>query len=422
MKYIRGIDMARGEGRRFGPIWKGLCREEDFMQRWLCSICIFAIFVVIASLAPATVKGELSGALTFSLTLSPGEEGRESVPFDIDFETALQANLRLSGLIFTTDTVVGLAGLEHAILGFSTNLGDLSFHDEFWFAAPFDSGGARLGDPQFVKKRVTIKASGNGIAFENLVIFEDVHFSHPYQSPLQEPEYHFGNILTISGATSGGIEVASVTGICADPSKRNKVKKFARKGTVCESGELELTVERLTLKKMHIADLWIDQTLEFRPQEPFYAKTVLRGDLPLLDNAQFAASVVTTNVGQIDLTDVSLSLKNTMIYLKLLDKEGDLDFEKIKFQFALFFDAGFLKGTTLITQGTGVTSQKFVFGLSPPGFSFTNTTKLSGNGSLDFKSTKFALGISFNPLTLKSEMTYTSTGLSSAKLALILNF
>lgn len=354
--------------------------------------------------------------------LSPDEEGRESALLDIDFETAVQANLRLSGLTFTTDTAVGTAGLEHAILGFSTALGDMSLQDEFWFATPFDSAGARLGGAQFVKKRVTIKGSGNGISFENLAILEDVHFDHPYSLPLKDPEYHFGDILTISGATSGGIEVASVTGICANPDKKNKVKKFKRKGAVCESGRLGLTIERLTFKKIRIAGLRIDQTLEFKLQQAFYAKTALRGDLPLMHNAAFAASMVTTNIGQISLADVSLSLKNALIYLRLLDEEGDLDFEKIKFQFVFFFDSRFLKGTTFIVRGTGVTSQKLVLGISPPGFSFTNTTELSGNGSLNFKSTKFVLGIPLNPLTLKSEATYTLAGLSSAKLALILNF
>jgi len=354
--------------------------------------------------------------------LSPEGEGKESTQFDIDFETLLQASLSISGLIFTTDTAVGLAGLEHAILGFSARLGNLLIQDEFWFAAPFDSAGARLGDPQFVKKRMIIKASGNGLVFENLAILEDIYFTHPYSPPLKEPEYRFGDILTVTGTTSGGIKVSSLTGICADPDKKNKVKKFEKKGTVCESGQLELTIQRLTVAGIHIAGLLMDQTFEFKPEEPFSAKAVLRGDLPALGNVAIAASLVTVDINQISLTDVSLSLTNELLYLKLLDKDGNLDFEKIEFRFVLFFDAGFLKGKTVIARDTGVTSQEFVLGISPPGFTFTNTTKFSGNGTLSFQSTKFTLAIPLDALTFKSEAAFTLSGLSSAKLGLTLSF
>ncbi len=224
----------------------------------------------------ATTKADVTGSFQIHLSFAPipcqfldnvlgsdtlfPDQPCEKTIFKIDFQTALDINVAISGLTIGLHSHAGVTGFEDIILSFATTLGALEISDTFVFAQPFafvviDENGngtfdvfdeaiptcleSDLGSGScltlFVKKRVEATISLGGVTFTNLAIFEDVNFPNcglasgfststgfcikgegtGVTYTTQSQAFGFGDVITIEGQTPSGITVTSETGICA---------------------------------------------------------------------------------------------------------------------------------------------------------------------------------------------------------------
>lgn len=258
------------------------------MSRKILSVLLAAFMVV--GLASFMTKADVTGSFEIRVTIEPIECG--SLPFvsitptptppvnceatlqKSDVETAININWTISGLTLGLHSHAGFTGLEDVILSLQAVLGALNISDEFIFAVPFGTDLLTItnpitaqvhkqkvftkinpGDLLFYKKRVTASISIAGITLTNLAEFGDVNFPDP--SKPQPPSYTakdqnfaFGDALTLEGQTVSGITVRSITGICLDTQKKEKIKKHSFLGKLnpdCAGGRL---VTNVTLSKV----------------------------------------------------------------------------------------------------------------------------------------------------------------------------
>jgi hypothetical protein len=257
--------------------------------------------------------------------------------FLFDFESILEVNFTISGLTLGNHIAMGLAGIEHYIFSLSTTIGALDLVDEFWFAAPYNKNNEQVGPFQFVKKRVTGEITIGGLSFAALVLFEDVYFDHPYtrDPALLGKYYGLGTVLTLSGQTVSGIGVESVTGICADPTKPNKVKKWSKDGRVnplCalfsipEDGggktPLYFEFEGLYLTGIQVGPLTLDASAEFRPFHPI--SIALTGYMTFM-GVDLTFTALSENITTFEISETTLSLAfDTYFTVDITDANGNL--------------------------------------------------------------------------------------------------
>jgi len=202
------------------------------------------------------------------LGMIPQTTSWEADQFDFDLEAYLDLAFTWDKTTFSIEGITGIAGPELVALGIETQLGLATLEDEFVFATPFDSEDRRLGGLQFIKKRFTIMFDFIDFRVENLFLAEDIHFTYPYPGPVQTPEYHVGDILTLKATTSGGIRLTSILGLCADPQLTNLLKRKSFSGRVCEDKGFQFTVEKLLIENLTLGNLRLDSETEFRLEEP----------------------------------------------------------------------------------------------------------------------------------------------------------
>ncbi len=246
---------------------------------------------IYSTVANAGVEGDF----TLHIIGWPQTTSYEADKFDFDVEALLNLDFTLSGLTFSNDLAMGIAGIEHYIADIQTTLGAMNLYDEFAFAKPYincnywypskwkgpEVDCTPAGNVLFVKKRVTMEITLGGLTVSNLAIFEDIDFPQPtdttytdddasgyYDQPDQR--FRFGDIITVSGTTVSGIEVTTKTGICADfdiyggvylwdilgkwgvykvleSAPDNVIKKKKWSESVCENEKLEFTKEYIAV-------------------------------------------------------------------------------------------------------------------------------------------------------------------------------
>jgi hypothetical protein len=148
------------------------------------------------------VHAQLSGTarldiLAFPIPCTVIDIIRQDTPCEqtllkFDIESILNLNLTISGMVFSINSAIGIAGPEHFIVTGVANLGAATVRAEMWFAVPFETqpdpnGMANIiviqpGDELFVKKRLTTIINLGGVTIENLAMFEDVTFPNPGQN------------------------------------------------------------------------------------------------------------------------------------------------------------------------------------------------------------------------------------------------
>jgi len=150
---------------------------------------------------------------------------------------------------FHLNSAINIAGLERVILDFAATLGPFDSKFEIWNAVPFETVTdvnhftnwvvIPPADLMFVKSRFEIETEFSGVTFHNLMMLEDVTFPNPSTNfvPLlysvQSQSFHVGDILTLSFSPYPGVNVRSVTNICADGGSR-PVKGYSAPGRVSE--------------------------------------------------------------------------------------------------------------------------------------------------------------------------------------------
>jgi len=188
----------------------------------------------------AVAEAGVEGSFTFDIYMWPQTTAVEVSKFDFDFEGLLELSITLSGLTFSNDLAIGIAGLEHYIGSVETTLGALTVVDEFVFARPYigmlypwpskwlpGNVGTPVGNMLFVKKRAYAEMTIGGLTFTNLAMFEDVNFPEPWDTTFTDTnlngeydsadqDFRFGDIVGISGTTVSGITVTAETGFCAE--------------------------------------------------------------------------------------------------------------------------------------------------------------------------------------------------------------
>lgn len=224
------------------------------MSKDVFGVVLFLI-VTILGCSTVTTEAQLSGSSRLDLSALPlpcslVNEIKLDTPCEqtllkFDIEALINLSLTVGGMVFSESLAISIAGLEHLILSLSAKLTDVTLKPEVWLAVPFEtvidfSGMANSavippGDLLFVKQRLTLEANIFGLKVKNLAILEDVNFPDPgsdfdplYYGP-QSQSFAFGDIISISGRTLGGVYLSSDTGLCADWGS-NSVKKYSASG------------------------------------------------------------------------------------------------------------------------------------------------------------------------------------------------
>jgi len=370
----------------------------------------------------AVASAGVEGSFTFDISLKPQTTVAEVSKFDIDFEGLLDLYITVSGLTFSHDLAFGVAGIEHYIANLETTLGALDLRDEFWFAAPYDEDGNRLGDMQFVKKKVEAEMTIGGLTVSTLALFEDINFTHPYEPPVKDPVYRFGVIFTVSGATVSGIGVESITGICADPQVKNKVKKYWEYGRVCENQKLEFTVEKINITGIPIAGVIIDSYTEFRPGVPI-AETI---DISFtVMGIDMLIELYTEDITTFSLSSAEYTLATDYITVIWSDKDGDLTLtaaDEVEVISSVPVQAATFSNDIILVPTKGIT--KAEFGMEVPVVIGTLSTSVTyvGPPPLAMDEWSFALSTDVAGLGFVMDATFGMAGLESAGVEISVSF
>ncbi len=387
---------------------------------WVLLVTIL-LSVAIFSTAKAD---EISGNFKFDISLKPQTTAAEASKFDIDFEALLDLYIPLDNLEVGAHTALGVAGLEHAVFDLEAIFPAWTIKDEFAFAVPFQTttGGAVTvippGDLLFVKKRVEITLTYAGITLKNLAIFEDATFPNPgaaYTGTDYGPSdqnFHFGDIIALSGQTTDGVRVEAVTGLCAAPDSSNSIKKKSWSGSVCENGEFEFTVEKITISNLSVGGISFRSVTKFKPARPVSETLTLK--FSLADLADVTAVFTTDDITSFSLSSGSLKMEVDNITLTT-SIGSDLSITSNSVTVKLVIDTLTLTATATLTPDTGMTSLSLSarFALTDDS-SFSISSSFSGGPPASWSSTTFTLGSVVGGIDVSLDSTFAPSGLSKA--------
>lgn len=245
------------------------------------------------------------GNLNLNFDLIPDNTQLEAVPFFVDFTSNLEVSVTLSGLTANADIGFGTTGIEFAVLTFDAILGVFDITAQTVFAAAFGSQNELLanGEISFVKKRFRVQFDLFGLTVDNLAIFENTKFVHPFPDnaaaleAIQSPTYRFGNILRLNGRTNLNIPLRMTIGTCADPSQANRIKNRIFPGSTCSSDLLTFDVIQLVGGPLDIGGVQLLSTFEFRPNLTFRGVFSLRNSL--FDLINVTSTAILDDKGQV---------------------------------------------------------------------------------------------------------------------------
>ncbi|HEY5596166.1 MAG TPA: hypothetical protein VIL47_02790, partial [Candidatus Bipolaricaulota bacterium] len=293
---------------------------------------------IFLQIVPPPPGGQL-GALDVLALLVPEGVQTESVQFELDLVTNLKLSLTLSGMAIRADLAWGVTGPEFAVLDATAFLGLFEVQSQVVFAAAFDAQNQVIVVPDkplsFVKKRFRTRFQLFGLLVDNLAIFENVKFTYPFAgeaqglSAVQNPDYRFGDILSLAGQTVLGVPVKLTFGLCADPAVPNVIKRRTFAGSVVCSDyipgifppvpvPLLFTVAQLALGPFLLDPIQMGGNLEFRPND------ALRGALSLRTNLFDLIALSTT----VSLSGTEVESGVTVAVLSQPEQSVILQFDK----------------------------------------------------------------------------------------------
>jgi len=356
------------------------------------------------------------GSFQVNATLTPEGTQSESVNFLFDVEPNLKLNLTLSGLTLGMDVGFGITGMEFAILKLHGFLGAIDLDDEFVFAAAFDNKNQVLAGGQvgFVKKRIRTRANVVGLIIDNLAIFENTKFKHPFSSDtqalgaLQTPSFHFGDLLTFSGTTPIGVPVRLVFGLCADPARPNIIKKRVFFASVCDMDWLHFNVAQMRLGPIQLDALSLSSALEFRPNSPLQGSVTVR--TRLLDALNvLGRATFDENDLKVQFALLSLSAPEQFVSVRF---DKTLNLSSVSMRLNTTIMASTRIGFQLSATPNALRSASITLNQPLTAGSFSATSRFSPSATgVGFQSTRLTWMQSIGPLQTTTGLTLSTQGL-----------
>jgi hypothetical protein len=389
-----------------------------------------------------------------------GDQPCEKTVFKIDFQTELNINIAISGLILGIHSHTGVTGLEDIILYFTATLGDLDITDTFVFAQPFgvveaadgefiptcyeSEPGSGVCQTLFVKKRVETTISLGGVTFENLAMIEDVKFPDPglikpqkaiYTT--QSQSFGFGDVVTLKGQMPSGITIRSETGICAEQ-KSNRIKKHSWSFTVnpdCVSGiqtpsakpPLFFDFERLWIENIPLApgltkDIHIECTgvlaCEFESTFTFTGAAIF----PVIEASfEFANLFGPIAFEGVRMTLLAGRLTLTLTFDELLEPTS----LSVTAAFTFNPDANPARLSVFVsaTPGTGITSLVVALSVRRAGLAFLAISSFTGSdASVDFSQLTLRATAEAGMVDLEANVVFTASELVGISTEAEVNF
>jgi len=300
-----------------------------------------------------------------------------------------------------------------------------------------------IGPTLFVKKRITTTLNLAGFTLTNLAIFEDVNFTHPFASSVQTygaelQTFQFGDIITVLGQTVSGINIRSVTGLGADPSLPNLVKKASFLGAVCKDPNNSIAtpaarpfafcVEQLFIDNVNIGSLVLNSRTEFRilPLKLGQTLTLRHGLFNDLINVTAAVNI--DNVVMISPVNMSLFINSAPLTV-FLGFNSKFAITSATSTLSVNVGSALLGTTAVFLPTTGLSSLSFRFQtVSPGGISVFANAVLSNpgaapNGGFGNLNTAFSVNGQITPaFGINSSMGFTNTGFSNVTMRFVFKF
>jgi hypothetical protein len=288
-----------------------------------------------------------------------------------------------------------------------------------------------IGPTLFVKKRFTTTMNLAGFTITNLAIFEDINFTHPFDSNVQShseefQEFRFCNITTIVGQTVSGINIRSVTGLGADPSVPNLVKKASFQGSICQDSNefaaalqnFAFCVEQLFIDNIQVGSLKLNSRTEFRILPLTLSETITMQHGFFDDTINVSLSLTSDDL--ISFSPISSSIFITSAPLSVAFTL-DPTFAMINGTATLSInvDGAGISATATFLPATGINTLSFRFQtVSLSGLSIFANTILSDpgaapNGGFSAQSTTFAVNGNITPnFGVNASIGFTNLGIT----------
>lgn len=205
-------------------------------QTQLASIAfIWGLFIIVFS---GAALADVTGFFKVSVDIIPQTTSVGSTPVQVDFQNDLTFTLQLGYFGWNFHGHGGVTGLEDIITSIFLAGGGFRLESSFVMSQAFQniftaSGFAipsclpiTPGSGQcglfFVSTRLLTSLSFGGVTFTNLAIFEDTVFPDPNLAKMpgaaynaQSQAFGFGDVISFTGQTHGGVTINASTGICA---------------------------------------------------------------------------------------------------------------------------------------------------------------------------------------------------------------
>lgn len=390
------------------------------------TLTIALVALLAVGLFAATTKADVTGTFGTHISLHPQTTVSELSVINFDIENDLNVTLVISGLSVLFHTHFGIGGIEDIILTNNATLGALDISAVLVFGRyAFGSTVPFYPALHFVKKMVTASVQLGGVTFSNIAQFED---TSAFVS--QTAAYAFGDVVKISGQTPSGISISAATGICMQQVPNSIKKHFA-------ISPYTVNPDCATTPKPDI--LFDFETITFSgvPLAPGITSsatvkcvtisacslvtkfTVSGGPVP------FTASLTFTDLLSLSFGGAKITLTSGSGVIAIsITPAGTVGLVSVTFNAVLNPDTNpaTLSLTANATPGLGITDGSIALTIERAGLTFGAEATFSGGPPAVFDGLTFSLDVPGSLLSLNTDATFTSAGLSQATIVLTVSF
>jgi hypothetical protein len=404
------------------------------------------IWLFLISLASFAAQADVTGYFRVSVDIIPQTTSLGSTPVQVDFQNDLTFTLQLGYFGWNFHGHGGVTGLEDIITSLFIDAGGFRIEPSFVMAQAFQnifttSGfaipsclpnavGSGQCDLFFVSTRLLTSLSFGGVTFTNLAIFEDANFPDPMLAKMpgaayntQSQAFGFGDVISFTGQTSGGVIIHAATGICA----QNQVKKLKKHNLDfsvnpdCAPGATTslpffFDFESLSISSVPLASGVLGsvavQCVTIFACSYSNGLTVTGGPLP------FTASFVLSDLMTFAFQSVAVTLSQGAGSLTLqIGSGGTLSLSSINLAFLLNPDVNPARLNVFLSGAPGLGIDNFTISLNAlrAGLNTTAIIDFTGaGGSFNFSSFSVVSAMQVGAFTLEGSASFSATGLEMA--------